>query len=334
MRSVRLPDVLVRKAGEAVQLRDDVVKPVLRNLRALAESVEILVQRELLDLRKQLVQALVARKHVVIKRGRGFRGKIQNVRPVAAADRRARAVVEIGVEVRRQQHDAVERDALLRQIPREAGGARRAVRFTEQELRRVPAIEVGDVPLDELAERGDVLIDPPVVLRAVAGADDPAKTRTRHIDEDQVGAVEDAVTVVQHLIGRRPRQSAVGRLDAYRAERAHSQPDGRAARAAVPEERDRTPARIDPIPRVRGIEDACRRLIGAVAQRDRAGSRRIVDGLTVDHQRMVRHGVGSRCRNRGLRGGGRRLRCGDQEPKRQEYGGAQRFGTQTTRPPE
>ena len=103
--------------------------------------------------------------------------------------------------------------------PAEHAAARGAVRFAEQEFRRVPAVVLGQVSLDELLDRTCVLIDAPeiaVLVRRdrgrVAGAD--------RVDEHEIAAVEQAVGVVLHRIGRGRREVRQGGLDAPRRERA------------------------------------------------------------------------------------------------------------------
>ena len=88
----------------------------------------------------------------MIPRRRGFGRQIEHVRPIAAADRIAVAVVESEVENRRLQDHAVERDAMIEQIVGEHCRARRAVALAEDELRRIPATELREVIRDELTE--------------------------------------------------------------------------------------------------------------------------------------------------------------------------------------
>ena len=90
---------------------------------------------------------------------------------------------------RRDQHHAVQRDALIDQVSAQPGGARGAVAFADQEQRRRPALVAAEIEADELADRRDVALHAKEFLgqfflgrAAVAGAD--------WIDEDQVGLIE------------------------------------------------------------------------------------------------------------------------------------------------
>src|SRR6185312_14518748 len=56
------------------------------------------------------------------------------------------------------------------------------------------------------------------------------------VDEHEVALVQQAVVVRDHVVRRRPRGGRAVGLDAHRAERAHVQPQGRRAWAAVVQE--------------------------------------------------------------------------------------------------
>src|SRR6266436_7366316 len=62
-------------------------------------------------------------------------------------------------------HDAIEVEAVMRlQVVRERGGAKRAVAFTDEKFRRVPAVVAADIRVDELRQGFNVLIDAPEIL--------------------------------------------------------------------------------------------------------------------------------------------------------------------------
>ena len=93
---VRVANVLFRETGVAVQLRDDVVVAVRRKLRALRRAPSrYSVSAKFSTCGKQRVQRRRIRKRVMVPRRRRFGRQIENVRPVAAADRRAVVVVDV-----------------------------------------------------------------------------------------------------------------------------------------------------------------------------------------------------------------------------------------------
>ncbi len=67
---------------------------------------------------------------------------------------------------------------------------------------------------------------------------DAREAGARHVDEDQIGGVEQAGVVVDELVGRGRVVAVVGGDDAPGAEGAHVQPHGGGAGAAVEEEGD------------------------------------------------------------------------------------------------
>ena len=108
---VRVADVLLGETGILVQLRDDVVVAVGRQHRALTERVEIFAQREVFYRHEQALQRRRRAERVMIPRRRGFGRQIEDECPIAAADRRAVVVIDVRVQERGEQDDAVERDA-------------------------------------------------------------------------------------------------------------------------------------------------------------------------------------------------------------------------------
>ena len=308
-----------------MELGDDVVIRRRRESRSLCERVEVLAHREAFHLGDQRVERrLRAGQRVVIPRRRGLGRQVERERPIAAADRGRREIdvpVEGEVEHRREQHDAVDADALTLQRVHQHRRARRAVRLAEQELRRVPAAERRDVAVYELAERANVGIDAEEVAR-LPGRSDAAEAGVGRVDEDEVGAVEQRVLVLDQVERRVGRRLRVADDHAHRSERPHPQPDRRAARAAVVEERHRPRARIHAVGREGRVEHAARDLALVVLQRDRAGTRRVGIDLPAQGDGVLGHRIrrGARRRRRGRRARRRSRRgtqqCGGQDCER------------------
>ena len=152
-----------------------------------------------------------------------------------------RCIAEIRriVEHARLQRDAVQVDAVFVQHPGEHAGTGRAVGFAIQELGRIPAIAGGEIALDELLDRESILIDAPEIpvlvrrdRRGIAGAD--------RVDVDEIAAVDEAVRVVLHRVGRWRREARQARVDATRREGAEQQEDRGRSWAAIVEECDGT----------------------------------------------------------------------------------------------
>ena len=96
----------------------------------------------------------VGRQFLVITRNHGEGGNQQDVGLVVALGVFQRLEAERG----REQGDAVERDALVREIAGDAGGARGSVTLAEEEERRTPALVAREIQPDEFAEGVDVAL--------------------------------------------------------------------------------------------------------------------------------------------------------------------------------
>jgi hypothetical protein len=102
----------------------------------------------------------------------------------------------------------------------------------------------------------------------------------RRVDEHQIARIEQAVIVFDESVRRRRRVLIVQRNHAFGPERAHVQPDGRRARAAVVQERQRSMRAVGVALEVRDIEHARGRIflvLVLAGENDRA-----CDGLVVD----------------------------------------------------
>ena len=171
-------------------------------LRALRERVEILAHRELLDLRQQRVERrLRPGQRVMVPRGCGLGRKVERKGPIAAADRRRREIdvpVEREVEHRREQHDAVDADALPLQALTSI--AERGVPYDspKRNFGEFQRPNVADVARDELREGAHVGIDAEEIAR-LAGADDPAEAGIGRVDEHEIGAIEQRVLVIDQI---------------------------------------------------------------------------------------------------------------------------------------
>ena len=165
----------------------------------------------------------------VIPSGRGVGGQEELIRQVVAL----REAGGLEIHDRGDERDAVQVEAVaLLQVIGETRGARCAVAFTDQEFRRGPALVARSVEPDEVAHGRDVLGETMELFRilvlgraAVAGRD--------RVDEDEVRGVEPGCVIVHHPVGRRKRLAFFRHDDALGADRAHVQPDGGGAGAAV-----------------------------------------------------------------------------------------------------
>ena len=220
---------------------------------------------------------------MVPRRGRVGRDEVDEADVVAAHLRRIPEV-----QHRREEHDAVERDAVVGEKTGETRRAGRAVALARQELRRTHAVEAREVQTNELAERVQIFIEPPEAraqrLRrrsAVAGADG--------VDEHEVRLVEERVRIVLEAVGRRRSRSVGVELHLLRTERAEVQPDGGRSGAAVEREGDRTRRRVRAVLRVGDVvHPAFDRVRLLVANREHAGRRRVGDRLSANVDRVVR----------------------------------------------
>ena len=159
----------------------------------------------------------------------GVTGQVEDVGHVFAGIEGNGPEVQHG----RDQHDAIEVQAVMRlQVVRERGGAEGTVAFTNEKFR-----------VDELRQGFDVLIDAPevLVLRLAHGV---AEARSDGVKEYQICFVEEAVRILGELIGSGRRGIGVHGDHAARRKRAHVQPYGGRARAAVVDERDGALAEI------------------------------------------------------------------------------------------
>ena len=237
-------------------------------MRHVAQCGQVVGARELrdfLDERAEIGRRRRDAEFLVIPRiGRGGRQR---------ADRVAGLPV---VEDRRLQRNAVQVDAVLVQLVREHAAACGAVRFAEQVFRRIPAVVLRQVALDELLQRIRILVDAPEVAilvrrnrSRIAGAD--------RVDE-QVAVVDHAVRVVFHLVRRGRREARHRRLDALWRERPQQHEHRR--RPAVIEERHGPRFFLRAVGRERDVEELRRRLRTArVDRHEVAGRRRVRDAL-------------------------------------------------------
>lgn len=227
------------------------------------------------------------RQGVVVPGRRGEARQGQRIGFVVAGER----VDRLEVDPHRKQDDAVERHVGVRlEIVDHARRARGAVALAEQILGRAPAVVVVDVPHDEAADRFDVRIDSPEIL-VLAFANRMAESGADGIDQHQIGLVEDAVNVVDHLVGCRRRRAGVGGDDAARPERSHVQPERRRAGTAVVGESDRPPAGLAGIASgaldVGDIADRRRRLVLLVAHQQRARGGGVGDRSAADREAVL-----------------------------------------------
>ncbi len=214
--------------------------------------------------------------------------------------RREVAVVFGGrIEIRRDEHDAVHRDAEpgLQEV-RDARPAESAVAFADEILARHQAVILHEPVVDDARQILDVgLGRVEVLLRFVFGDARTAETRAHRIDEHEVGEVEPGPGIVD-------RRRRVGRAVAFRAElhalrseRAEVEVDRRGARAAV--ERERHGA-VCTGHRVGDEHDVGDRLALLVEHGQRTDGRVVGNRLAADRRRLTHGLVGRKRRQLGL----------------------------------
>ena len=180
-----------------------------------------LLHRELLQIRRQLL---------VKMRGHDFGGQRAEL---ALFARRG-----VGIDYRREQHHAVDRNVAVGEVAGQARGARGAVAFAADKERRAPEVVFVQEAADEFAEGGQIVLHSAEV-RAVAGLVRAAEARAHGVDEDQVAGIQQAVGIVDVGVRRRRGQAVRLHLHHLGAEGAHVQPDRGRARSAVEQEPDR-----------------------------------------------------------------------------------------------
>ena len=154
-------------------------------------------------------------------------------------------VVALGVlkgleaERGRKQGDAIERDALVGEISRNAGSPRSSVTLAKEKERRAPALVACEIEPDEFAESFDVTFDAEKFLGQL-GVGGAAEAGLHGIDEHDIALVQQAMGIVRDAIGRGWQQAIGQHRDPPRSQRAHMKPDGRRPRAAVERESQRT----------------------------------------------------------------------------------------------
>ena len=132
---------------------------------------------------------------------------------------------------------------MILQIIPQRRRAEGAVAFSDQKLRRIPAVVAAQVGDDELRESLYIFIDP-VKIFFLSFADGVAVARAHGVDEDEIGFVEEALGVVHELVRSRRRKDAVHGVRAARPKGAHVQPHGGGTGATVVEKGDRAKAQI------------------------------------------------------------------------------------------
>ena len=189
----------------------------------------------------------------------------------------------------------------------EAGRAKSAVAFADDEFRRGEPL-VGREPFaDDHAEGVDVAADRPEFLaRLVSRGDDLAVAGARGVDEDEIGEIEPGLRIVdeRRRCGRVDRRAA--HRQPPRPERAEIEPRGGGARPAVEYERHRTSLRICARQHIADIGDIGLLRAVLVAELDRARRRLEVERSIRQRERMF----GDRIRRQLPRrvGGGMRRR--------------------------
>ena len=141
----------------------------------------------------------------MVPRGRGFGRQIQNVGPIAAADRRAVVVVEF--ELRNDESSTTPLSPMPRSCKYFESTDERVVPYDSPkrncgEFQRLKCVRYRWMNWPNAATSSST----PQKSSRVPGADDAAETAARHIDEDQVGLVEQRVAVVDEPIRRRTGQ--------------------------------------------------------------------------------------------------------------------------------
>ena len=135
--------------------------------------------------RRRQVALQIRRQALVVQRRRRVGRQKQHVgQVVARGESRG-----LKIEDRRDQQDAVEREAPVDQVSGQPRRACRAVAFADHEQRRRPAPVARHVQADELADRLDVALHAPE-LAAQFGLGRAAVAGPHRIDEHQVGLVQ------------------------------------------------------------------------------------------------------------------------------------------------
>ncbi len=96
---------------------------------------------------------------VEVPRSRGIAGQVEDVDAVVTGR------ADVVVQDRGDQHHAVQLHAIVAEHVGQRRRARGAIRFADQELRRVPALIHRQVANDEAIEGAQVLIDAGEILR-------------------------------------------------------------------------------------------------------------------------------------------------------------------------
>ena len=117
---------------------------------------------------------------------------------------------DLEVEDGAHEHDAVEGDALLHEVAREARGAGSAIALAHEEEGRRPTISTAQVETNELANALDVALET-VELRVQLQLGSTAIANTHGIDEDEVHLIQPRNEIVLHLVGKRGHET-VGTL--------------------------------------------------------------------------------------------------------------------------
>ncbi len=238
----------------------------------------------------------------MVPRRRRVRRQVQHVRQVVAF----RELRRLEIQDRGDEDDAVEGNALLDEGAGQAGRACRPVAFADQKQRRGPPVAACQVEADELADGLDVAVEIPE-LRSQLRLRGPAVAGADRVDEDEIGAIEPRLLVVDQRERRRRHPAVIEHADATGAERAEVKPDRRGAGAAVEGEHQRALRGIgDAVQGVRDVEDRRLRLSlvrldghapdgGRVAKRPRAD----VNFVVSDDRRLFGRGrrLRGRCRS-------------------------------------
>jgi hypothetical protein len=257
---------------------------------------------------------------VVPGRG-GVGGQRQHVGQVDAGI--AAGLIDVGGEVEylREQDHAVQVDALaVLQNVGEDRGARGAVALAEDVLGRVPAVVLGDEARNEAGKGVGVFVHAPEGLPASLPTRRPKpvpgmsmKTRSL-VSSREYGVVDQLV--------RRGGQVLIAIGDyVLGAERAHVQPDGRAARTAVVEEGDGPVFSLRVLLEVGHVKDARNR--GCVLRLFGFGDGELAAGLrlSVHAELRILHVGGAHGQRAGDRGVGNVLAAHIDRPLRRDFGG-------------
>ena len=237
-------EVVGRQSGVGMQLLDHRRATLRRQRVAGTERALVLPERELLHLAQERLELdRRSRQALVVPRRRGKGWQRQHVGLVDTRIKLGAIGAVVPNQPLREQHHAVEIERLVvLQQERQRTGASRPVALTENVLGRIPAAVARQELDDEVRERVRIRIDSPKRLLLIDAAQ-VAEAGTRSIDEHEVRLRQQRGTVVDHAIWRCRRMRVIERHDPLRPERAHVQPDRRAAGTAVEQERDR-PGRV------------------------------------------------------------------------------------------